>query len=429
MRCALLFIRSLYPHSPLVGLSFSLGANVLAKYLGEEGDGTPLLAGIACAAPYHLKRGSDLLEESFFRRMTYSKAMNGNLTRVARKHAATLDLDETLRDPLDDLLDAKRAQARTKKRGEDVANSKDTLKFVDDTLVRLVGGHKKPYGEFPFNSADDYYRHGGALNALKGLRRPLLALNSDDDPIVASEGVAGIRHLMGWHDSKEEEDFGHTEFIALATTHGGGHLGWWQGYKKQERWVHLPVVDFSKAVFEHSKRLVESKASHPTSNDAKQPTAKKEVLVELMPSEVLPSYIEVRDRGSQAKKEAIDKLDKRFNHGPRLPWLRTHLLQEAVLVHPSMSRHGWCGQEPASQADFALSKEGGLDVQDEAKAEGWCAFTGHMTCDSTRPEVGYLELPAWTRVAGSGEDFQGGKDVPGLYGEKVASSDGTIAGL
>jgi hypothetical protein len=354
--------------------------------------------------------------------------MNGNLTRVARRHAATLDLDETLHDPLDDLLDAKRAQARTKLRGKEVANSKDTLKFVDDTIVGLVGGHKKPYGEFPFDSADAYYRQGGALNTLKGLKRPLLALNGDDDPIVASESIAGIRHLMGWHDPKEEEDLGHTEYIALATTHGGGHLGWWEGYKKRERWLYRPVIDFSKAIFEKSKQLQRGKEQVDVGSDRKN-TSTVEVLVELMPSEVLPAYIEVKDRGAKIETKEVGKLDTKFNKGPRLPWLRTHLLKEAVLVHPSMSRHGWCGQEPASQADFSMNERGRVDPQDEAKIKGWCAFTAQMVIDSVRPEVGYLEMPAWTRVAGSGEEFQGGKDVPGLYGEKVETSDGTIAGL
>jgi hypothetical protein len=154
------------------------------------------------------------------------------------------------------------------------------------------------------------------------------------------------------------------------------------------------------------------------------------VLVELMPAELLPSYVEVKDRhsGVPAKKD-VQRGDQRFERGPRLPWLRTHLLDQAPLLHPSMSRHGWCGEEPASREDFRMSAEG--NVADDAlnKAKGWCAFSAEMTCDSVRPEVGYLELPPWTRVAGAGEHFQGGKDTPGLYGDEAAKGDGTIAGL
>jgi len=432
LRCALLFITAIYPHSPLIGLSFSLGANVLSKYLGEEGDESPLLAGIACAAPFHLKKGSDLLEQSAIRKMIYSRAMNANLTRVARKHAATLDLDVTLRDALDDLLDNKRAQNRAKERGERVANSKDTLKYVDDTIVRLLGGHRKPYGEFTFESADDYYRNGGALTTLHGLKRPLLALNADDDPIVAKEGVTGLKHLMGWQDAKEEEEYGHTDYVVLATTHGGGHLGWWEQWKKPTRWVHLPVIDFTKAIFDQSKLISNNSKDSTTSTKLtfdKHDRISKSVLVELMPTEMLPSYIEVKDRRKEPPVQQVSKQDKRFESGPRLPWLRTHLLDQAPLLHPSMSRHGWCGQDPASKGDFSMDGKGFVVDDEHSKSNGWCAFEAVMTCDSIRPEVGYLELPSWTRVAGAGEDFQGGKDTPGLYGEKQANGDGTIKGL
>ncbi|UZJ53492.1 hypothetical protein CBS101457_002812 [Exobasidium rhododendri] len=431
LRCALLFITSIYPHSPLIGLSFSLGANVLAKYLGEEGDDSPLLAGIACAAPFHLKKGSDLLEQSAVRRTVYSRAMNANLTRVTRRHAATLDLDVNLRDAIDDLLDPKRAQARVQLRGDKVAKSKDTLKYVDDTVVRLLGGHRKPYGEFTFESADDYYRNGGALTTLHGLKRPLLALNADDDPIVASEGVTGLKHLMGWHDEKEEEEYGHTDYIILATTQGGGHLGWWEQYKKPTRWIHLPVIDFAKAVIEQSGRLLGDRGQTTETTYDNHSRVSKEVLIELMPSSLLPSYIEVKDRreDAAASPQEVNREDKQYERGPRLPWLRTHLLDQAPLLHPSMSRHGWCGQEPASKDDFRMDRKGVVVDDESGKSKGWCAFKAEMTCDGTRPEVGYLELPAWTRVAGAGEYFQGGKDTPGLYGDEREKGDGTIAGL
>ena len=398
--------------------------------MGEEGDGSPLLAGIACAAPFHLKKGSDLLETSTFRRRVYSRAMNSNLTRIARRHAAALDLDETLQDPLDDLLDPKRAQRRAKERGEKVANSKDTLKYVDDTIVRILGGHRRPYGEFTFETADDYYRHGGALTTLQGLKRPLLALNADDDPIVAKESVTGLKHLMGWHDEKDEEGYGHTDYVVLATTHGGGHLGWWENWRKPERWVHRPVIDFANAVFSHSKRLASSTGSGEggvTYDEHKR--VKKTVLVELMPAELLPPYIEVRNRSEKVRIDDVKRDDKRYDSGARLPWLRTHLLDQMPLLHPSMSRHGWCGHEPASLSDFRMDDSGGVVEDVSNKAARWCAFTADMTCDSIRPEVGYLELPPWTRVAGAGEEFQGGKQTPGMYGEGVGEGDGTIAGL
>lgn len=38
LRQALIYISNKYPRAPLLGLGFSLGANIMTRYLGEEGD-------------------------------------------------------------------------------------------------------------------------------------------------------------------------------------------------------------------------------------------------------------------------------------------------------------------------------------------------------------------------------------------------------
>lgn len=423
LRCAILYIRHKYPQSPLVGVGYSLGANVMAKYLGEEGDNTPLLGGIVCAAPFDLKKGSDLMENNTIRRNIYSRAMNGNLGRLGTRHAATLDLNKDLRPYLDILIDPASGQQYAKERGETSGSSSKTLKFVDDCLTRMVGGYSKPYGEFPFETSDDYYNYGGALNFLKGLKRPMLALNADDDPIVSAASVEGLRHLMGYEDESKPDKYGHTDFIVLATTQGGGHLGWWQGIRQPTRWLHAPVTDFAKALFNESKKqdLNEDKLSNETRT--------RQVLVELMPSELLPPYLlpSQREEEKDAKIEpALDRQDQKYKQGARLPWLRTHVLEDAPLLHPSMARQGWQGGEPLKEKDFSIDAKGNFPEKDQEISKGWCAFEGTMILDTKRPEVGYLELPKWTRVAGSGEHFQGGKELAGEYN---SNGDGTIAGL
>jgi predicted alpha/beta-fold hydrolase len=47
IRTALLYITDKYPRAPIIAVGFSLGANALAKYVGEEGDQCRLRA--ACA--------------------------------------------------------------------------------------------------------------------------------------------------------------------------------------------------------------------------------------------------------------------------------------------------------------------------------------------------------------------------------------------
>lgn len=46
-RAAMLYIRAKYPKAPLLGIGFSLGANVITRYTAEEGDNCRLVSAIA----------------------------------------------------------------------------------------------------------------------------------------------------------------------------------------------------------------------------------------------------------------------------------------------------------------------------------------------------------------------------------------------
>ena len=47
LRQALMYVAQRYPNAPLLGLGFSLGANVIVRYLAEEGERSRLRAGCA----------------------------------------------------------------------------------------------------------------------------------------------------------------------------------------------------------------------------------------------------------------------------------------------------------------------------------------------------------------------------------------------
>lgn len=53
IRVAVMYIHKQYPRAPLIGIGFSLGANVLTRYLAEEGEKSRLIAGcaLACVGP------------------------------------------------------------------------------------------------------------------------------------------------------------------------------------------------------------------------------------------------------------------------------------------------------------------------------------------------------------------------------------------
>ncbi len=47
IRVAVMYIAKQYPRAPLIGVGFSLGANVLTRYLAQEGSNSRLVAGCA----------------------------------------------------------------------------------------------------------------------------------------------------------------------------------------------------------------------------------------------------------------------------------------------------------------------------------------------------------------------------------------------
>ncbi len=49
LRQALLYISHRYPRAPLLGLGFSLGANILTRYVAEEGEECRLISACALA--------------------------------------------------------------------------------------------------------------------------------------------------------------------------------------------------------------------------------------------------------------------------------------------------------------------------------------------------------------------------------------------
>lgn|ERR1700722_411820 len=52
IRQAMMYIAKHYPNTPLIGLGFSLGANILTRYIAEEGENCRLVGGciLACVS-------------------------------------------------------------------------------------------------------------------------------------------------------------------------------------------------------------------------------------------------------------------------------------------------------------------------------------------------------------------------------------------
>lgn len=153
-------LRERTPGRPLGVLGFSLGGNVLLKYLGERGDG-PAPAGapgplpdaaVAISVPYDLAAGADLLARSFMGRAYTRYFLDSLLSKVRDKEAL-----------LADRVDLARVYASR------------TLRAFDDALTAPLNG---------FRDAQHYYEESSAAGYLEAIRTPTLALHAVDDPFL-----------------------------------------------------------------------------------------------------------------------------------------------------------------------------------------------------------------------------------------------------
>ncbi|KAG8958920.1 hypothetical protein FRC00_002148 [Tulasnella sp. 408] len=240
IRSALLYISAKYPKAPLLGVGFSLGANVLTRYVGEEGVNSRLKAAAVLACPWDIVANSKQLEGRTFNREVYSRAMGGNLIALLKSHLPAIDK-----------MDGSLLKEETPKA---LALKKPSLKEVDEhmaspyipisvcietvLIVRVAGGSSPP---FPFPTADAYYAWAGSHLKVPGIRIPFLAVNSIDDPIVAEIPY---------------EACSQNPWVCLVTTEHGGHLGWFEGDligregTPPHRWIKKPVLEWFAAVLD-----------------------------------------------------------------------------------------------------------------------------------------------------------------------------------
>ncbi|MBI3333466.1 MAG: alpha/beta fold hydrolase [Candidatus Omnitrophica bacterium] len=180
--------------SPIFLAGASLGANILLKYLGEQGEGLPaaVRAGVAISTPFDLARSAHTLEHGFAR--VYMKGIVKSMKGKARAKLKTHP----------GFVDEKKLEAA------------QTLAEFDDLVTAPVHG---------FRDANDYWSHSSSIHFLAGIRRPALLISAKDDPffpgayLPVSE-VAANRFLT----AEFTANGGHVGFL---TGFWPGHLGSW----------------------------------------------------------------------------------------------------------------------------------------------------------------------------------------------------------
>jgi predicted alpha/beta-fold hydrolase len=198
-----------HPGQPLALAGFSLGGNVLLKWLGERGDDLPteVRAAAAVSVPFDLERGSRFIERGF------SRVYGRHFLRTLRAKART----KLERDPgLFDATALERAR---------------TVFEFDDAVTAPIHG---------FADAADYYRRSSSLRFVSSIRRPTLLLSAYDDPFLPPAVLHEVERLARGNSYLSVEFHqrgGHVGFIS-------GRIPWAPRYYAEDR-----VLGFLEARF------------------------------------------------------------------------------------------------------------------------------------------------------------------------------------
>ena len=192
-------LREREPATSFAAVGYSLGGNILLKWLGEKGQAAPLAAAVAVSVPFSPALSADRLDRGF------SRVYQGVLLRNLR-HA----LDRKFQ-----ALDAPFDRTRLK----DAAN----FWLFDHFVTAPLHG---------FASAADYYGRSGCRAYLRKIRVPTLILHSEDDPFMSVDAVPREDELSA--------------DVILELSQEGGHVGYVGGTIPlfPEYWLERRILNF-----------------------------------------------------------------------------------------------------------------------------------------------------------------------------------------
>ena len=205
-------LRERYPDAPLFAIGWSLGANILTNFLGEEGENAKVTGAAALCNPFDLNACDAALESGFFGKV-YSQAMAKNMRKLFAPHENLF--------------------AGLPKYNPELVKAAKTVRDFDEAITRVT---------FGFPSVDAYYEYSGSKNKIGDVRVPLMTVQARDDPIAIADSIP--RAIIEENPN-----------VILLETESGGHLGWEAGPEAPfgAPWPDAVVMQFFEALLELKK--------------------------------------------------------------------------------------------------------------------------------------------------------------------------------
>ncbi len=173
-------VKKRFPDIPLMLYGYSLGGNILLKWLGEKGNRAGISAAAAVSTPFDLASSTSMLEKGF------SRIYQNHFVNLLRESAKRKFRDlPPLFNPGD-------------------LNKIKTLREFDERVTAPLHG---------FGNADHYYSESSCKQFLKKIRVPTLIMNSLDDPFLDTKSFPGPKEVSEMVELEYLKKGGHAGFI------------------------------------------------------------------------------------------------------------------------------------------------------------------------------------------------------------------------
>jgi len=201
-------LRNREPTTPIAVIGFSLGGNVLLKWLGEQGDKVSLFASVAVSVPLVLSICASKLDKGF------SKLYRAKLLRDLKCYVAEKQQHLAA-------IGAKKEADKIQQLG-DLSPIKSFWQYDDKVVAPLHG----------FADAHDYYQRSSSRQFLKKITVPTLLIQAQDDPFMTADVLPHADEL--------------SPSVQLEVTQHGGHVGFVAGNNpfKPVFWLEQRILAF-----------------------------------------------------------------------------------------------------------------------------------------------------------------------------------------
>ncbi|WP_087143989.1 hydrolase [Crenothrix polyspora] len=205
-------LRTREPDTVIGAVGFSLGGNVLLKWLGEQGDKLNLFAAVAVSVPLLLNVCASKLDNGFSK--VYCFKLLDELKHYVRNKQQHLERIGQM------------AEAHKIKQLGDLSKIQSFWQYDDCVVAPLHG----------FKDVNDYYQRSSARQFLKSIRIPTLVIHAVDDPFMTSEVIPDVDELSA--------------SVHLEVTDAGGHVGFISGNNpfKPIYWLDQRIPEFLLAL-------------------------------------------------------------------------------------------------------------------------------------------------------------------------------------